>query len=94
MLTVIAQYRTQPGRGDEVAEVLVRHAATTRTEPGCLRFDACRSLDDPDRFVLYEQYTDDEAFEAHHTSEHFRANIDGVIAGLLAERTFSRYTQL
>jgi quinol monooxygenase YgiN len=94
VLIVIAQYLTKPGAAEEVARVLRRHVAASLAEPGCLEFTALQSTDSPDRFLLYERYTDEDAFEAHRTSPHFAANIERTIIPLLAERTFSRYAIL
>ncbi|HEY3763935.1 MAG TPA: putative quinol monooxygenase [Gaiellales bacterium] len=91
MLVVIARYRAEPGKGDRVAAILARHVPPTRAEPGCLRFVANRSVDDGDRFVLYEQYADEAAFQAHRESAHFRENVELGIVPLLAERTWERY---
>jgi quinol monooxygenase YgiN len=91
VLTVVAHYRATPGKGDEVEAILARHVAATRAEPGCVTFLASRSEDDPDRFLLYEQYVDESAFQAHRESPHFARNIvDGVVP-LLAERVWSRH---
>ncbi|WEG08011.1 putative quinol monooxygenase [Microbacterium horticulturae] len=42
------------------------NAAATRAEPGCLRFDVLRERDEPNRFVLYELYTNEDAFFTGH----------------------------
>jgi len=91
VLVVIAQYKTRSGKGDEVAAILARHVAETRVEPGCLQFTVNRSTDDPERFVLYEQYVDEAAFELHRLSPHFERNVDQGVVPLLAERTWGRY---
>ncbi len=91
---VVAQYRCREGSADTVAEVLARHSAASEAEPGCLRFIAHQSLDDPTRFVLYEEYVDEAAFTAHRETEHFAANIDGIVAPLLVERTWERLRSL
>jgi quinol monooxygenase YgiN len=91
VLTVIAQYRTRPGVGDRVAEILARHVARTRAEPGCIQFLVNRSADDPDQFVLYEQYLDEPAFEAHRDSPHFAEYIEHGVAPLLEARSWHRY---
>jgi quinol monooxygenase YgiN len=91
MLTVIAQYQTEPGGGDSVAAILARHAAQTRAEPGCILFLVNRSEQEPDQFVLYEQYIDEAAFEAHRQSPHFRDNVERAVAPLLAARSWQRY---
>jgi quinol monooxygenase YgiN len=91
MLVVIARYRALPGRGDEVAELLAPHIAATRAEPGCEGFLVNRSVEDGDRFVLYEQYADEAAFQAHRESPHFERYVLGGVVPLLAEREWERY---
>jgi len=92
MLVVIAQYRTRAGKGDEVASVLALHRPATVAEPGCRAFVVNRSQDDGDRFVLYEQYADEAAFEAHRASPHFKRYIEGQVVPLLAKRSWERYS--
>jgi len=92
MLVVIAQYRTRAGKGDEVASVLALHRPATVAEPGCRAFVVNRSQDDGDRFVLYEQYDDEAAFEAHRASPHFKRYIEGQVVPLLAERSWERFS--
>jgi quinol monooxygenase YgiN len=94
MLTAIAQYQAQSGEGDRIAIVLAKHVAATRAEPGCLQFVAYRSAEDADRFLLYEQYVDDAAFEAHRASPHFRLYIQETIIPLLQERRVARYEEV
>jgi len=92
MLVVIAQYRTQPGKGDEVAAALALHGPEAAAEPGCRVFVVNRSLDDGDRFVLYEQYDDEAAFQAHRETAHFKQFIEGRVVPLLAERSWERFS--
>jgi (4S)-4-hydroxy-5-phosphonooxypentane-2,3-dione isomerase len=91
MLTVIAHYRAQTGRGDDVATILARHVTPSRAEPGCVAFVAYRSTDDPDVFALYEQYVDDTAFQQHRRTAHFKKYIENGVVPLLAERAWQRY---
>jgi quinol monooxygenase YgiN len=91
MLVVIARYLALPGRGDDVAALLAPHIAATRAEPGCASFLVNRSADDGDRFVLYEQYADEGAFQAHRESPHFQRYVLAGVVPLLAEREWERY---
>jgi quinol monooxygenase YgiN len=93
VLVVIADYQVQPGRGDEVARVLARHAAASSAEAGCLAFEVERSIEDRDHFVLHEVYVDEQAFQSHRETPHFKDNI-GQIVPLLAGRTFERYERV
>lgn len=94
MVTVIARYVSLPGQGDAVAAVLGRHVAASRAEPGCLQFVAERSAHDGDRFVLYERYVDELAFEEHRQSPHFHGYVEQTIVPLLAEREWARYDEV
>lgn len=87
MRVLVARYRVRPGHGDEVEELLVRMGeAVARDEPGCLLYRAVRLVDDPDVFVLYEEYEDQAALEAHRATPHFRELIEGGAVPLLAGR--------
>jgi quinol monooxygenase YgiN len=86
-VAIVVRYQAQPGRGDEVAALLARHAAATQAEPGNLDFVALRSFEDPDAFVLYERYADSDAFEAHTASPHYEGIAVAQIRPLLSTRT-------
>jgi autoinducer 2-degrading protein len=45
------------------------HEASIR-EPGSVGSTSLRSVEDPDRFVLYEWYVDEDAATAHKTTAH------------------------
>lgn len=47
------------------------NAEASRQEPGITRFDLLQQVDDPTRFILYEEYVDVAATEAHKTTEHY-----------------------
>lgn len=94
MFTVIARYECRSGAGDDVEAVLGRHSDATRTEPGCISFTAYRNAEQPDRFVLLEQYVDEAALRTHRETPHFRQFIEEQVLPLLVERTWSRYDEI
>ncbi len=72
MFSLIVDLRIDPAHRDEFLHAMRANAeASVRDEPGCLRFDLCSVADDPDRFVLYELYTDEAAFAEHKAAPHF-----------------------
>jgi len=89
---LIARWTAGPGNEERVEQILLRLAAATRTEPGCRAFRPTRSVDDPRLFVIYEEYDDEAALEAHSSSEHFRRYVleEGVPLLESRERTFFR----
>lgn len=74
VLTVVARLRAAKGQGDALATLLAEQADAVRNaEPGCLVYRAHRSVEDPELFLFYEMYTDDDAFELHRNAAHVAA---------------------
>jgi len=72
MFSLVVQMEVRPGRREECLAGMAANAeASVRNEPGCLRFDVCAVAGDENRFLLYELYTDAEAFEVHKATPHF-----------------------
>ena len=85
-LQVIAHYHAKPGLGDQVCALLAELTAATRAEPANLSYEFFRSPQDPDRFVILEQYTDAAGLDAHRASEHFQRLGFGTIIPMLVSR--------
>ena len=86
MFVVVAQWYAKAGAENEIAEVLRTAVRNSRAEPGCALFMANQSVEDPRRFVLYEQFRDKAAFDAHVATDSFKENVLGRILPLLESR--------
>jgi len=86
MHVVVARFVAQEGAGDEVSSWLAEMTPFANAEPGCHKYIINRSVADPNSFLLYEQYTDAEAFAAHGQNPEFQRIIIGKVVPLLAER--------
>jgi quinol monooxygenase YgiN len=86
MFVIVAQWYAKDGKQDEVAALLAEMVPHSRAEPGCRLFVANRSTDDSRRFILYEQFTDRAAFEAHTATAAFKEIVVGQIVPLLETR--------
>ena len=84
---VIAQYTVRPGEEEQVASALRNMRAPSRAEPGNLDYQVLRDPQQPGRFVLYERYTDEAAFQAHLATEHFATWLRGQVLPFLDGRT-------
>jgi len=74
------------GEADAVADLLRQLMPLSRSEPGCLQYEAQRDPDDPNTFVLFESYADQDALDAHAASTHFQELVLGQALPLLASR--------
>ena len=48
-----------------VKQELENHKKLTRAEKGCLVFEVNQNKDNPNRFDVYEEFTNKQAFETH-----------------------------
>ena len=85
MFSLMVQMEVRPGRRAEFLAGMAANAeSSVRDEPGCLRFDVCAVGSDENRFVLYELYTDADAFAAHKAAPHvaqWRTVAEQVVVG-------------
>jgi len=69
---MVAYWRPRAGQSEEIEAILRELAAAVRQEPGNLQFVVNRSHDDPNEFLLYEQYASEQAFRDHQQTAHFK----------------------
>lgn len=69
---ILVQFSTHAGQEKAFKELILENARLSlQNEPGCLVFDVLSRSDAEFNFVLYETYTDRQAFEAHLQAPHF-----------------------
>ncbi|PYS54947.1 MAG: antibiotic biosynthesis monooxygenase, partial [Acidobacteria bacterium] len=71
---------------DEVLEPFRILQEETRREPGCITYVVQRSRENPRHYLIYEQYLDDAALEAHRNSPHFKQYAAGGFYRFVEER--------
>lgn len=86
MYVIVAKWQAKPGAGDEVSALLQEMMAHVQDEPGCAFYTCNRDPADQDRFLLYEQYLNDAAFQDHLATEPFQRIVLGQIVPLLIDR--------
>ncbi len=72
MICLNVLLKVKPGTEAEVAALFKPLTEASRKEPGCRMYIAHQHRDDPTRFLVYEQYDDDAALDAHRNSAHFK----------------------
>lgn len=87
---VVAAWRARAGEAERVGELIGAMTPLSRAEPACRVYQAHRSIDDPQLFLLYEQYDDEAGYQAHLRTAHFKRYVrDDAMARLESrERTF------
>lgn len=74
---IAATYVAKDGEAAGVQAALEQMTPLTRQEPGCLVYQAHRSVEDPNTFFIFETYDDADAFGAHAAADYFERFIKG-----------------
>jgi quinol monooxygenase YgiN len=82
--TVRMKFRSEDR--ERVAELLKALAQASRQEPGCVNYVPHTIDGEPDTVVIYEQYQDQKAAEAHRASPHFRDMVVGGLYQMMLDR--------
>jgi quinol monooxygenase YgiN len=91
---LVARLTARDGAQDRAAELIGRLVEATRTEPGNVHYIPHRDPEDPRVFLMYEQYRDKAAFEAHAETDHFKEIALGELFPLLESRERNFYETL
>jgi autoinducer 2-degrading protein len=84
MLIVHVHVHVKPEFVDAFHEATLENAQNSVQEPGIVRFDVIRQLDDPTRFVLVEVYRTPEDPARHKDTTHYQKWRD-TVAEMMAE---------
>jgi quinol monooxygenase YgiN len=82
-VTVIAYIEIKPGTEDAFKTELRKAIAATRAEAACINYDFHQSVDQPTRFVAYENWASRAGLDQHAKSAHiqtFRQNCAEIFA--------------
>lgn len=90
--TVRMKFRTDDRA--RVAEMLMDLTRASRQEPGCVSYVPHTVEGEPDTVVIYEQYRDQQAVEAHRASPHFREHVVGGLYQLMLDRQVENLTSI
>ena len=72
---------------DQIQEALRALVQASRLEPGCVSYIPHTVDGDPDTIVIYEQYRDSAAVDAHRASDHFKKHAVGGLYQRMLERS-------
>ena len=90
-VTIIVEFETVEGAEAEFTRVMLDHARrTVNEEPGCLRFEVIRPLDEngrpkPNALIVNELYADEAAVVAHRANPRMEP-LGRTIASMLRSR--------
>ncbi|MHB1936389.1 MAG: putative quinol monooxygenase [Acidobacteriaceae bacterium] len=87
MISYIVRMRFGQEDRNEVLEAVRQLAAASRQEPGCISYVPHELAGDSSLVMIYEQYRDEAALEAHRASPHFHKYAIGGLFQWMKERS-------
>jgi (4S)-4-hydroxy-5-phosphonooxypentane-2,3-dione isomerase len=72
MFVLVVHLKVKPETVDAFMSRLSENAKNARKEPGCKQFDVLVDPNERTKVLLYEVYNDEQAFEAHQQTPHFK----------------------
>ncbi len=86
-VSFIVRLRFAPEDREEISGFLRELAAASRQEPGCISYIPHWSETQNDTVLIYEQYLDHQALEAHRATAHFNKYAVGGLYQRMRERS-------
>jgi quinol monooxygenase YgiN len=86
MISFTVRMKFRPEDRQRIVELLAELAKASRQEPGCVTYVPHSVDGEPDTVVIYEQYRDQKAVEAHRATPHFRDYAVGGLYQLMLDR--------
>ncbi len=96
-MVVIARLKVKEGKEQEMEGHLKDMVKKVAAEEGTLLYTILRNTQDRAQFVIFEKYTDQDAFTRHATSPHFAAfskAIGGLLSGAPEIQIFDEIAEL
>jgi quinol monooxygenase YgiN len=84
MIVVTGRMRIVPENRERYVEVTTRMCSRSREEDGCHGYRVYADLEQDDRYVIVEEWADDEALQRHFAEAHTREFLTALFP-LLAE---------
>jgi len=94
MISFTVRMIFRPDDREEIAQTLRELTRLSRLEPGCVSYIPHHIESDPDTILIYEQYKDEAAVDAHRTSPHFAQYAIGVLYQKMLERSKEMLTAI
>jgi (4S)-4-hydroxy-5-phosphonooxypentane-2,3-dione isomerase len=94
MVVLTASYQCKPGMRNAVEAALREMIPLVQQEEGCIHYLVNRSDDNPDAFLLFEQYENESALARHSQTDYFKRIILETVIPMLEKRERALYTPI
>jgi len=94
MISFTVRLRISPEDHEDIAHILRELTRASRQEPGCVSYIPHFIDGDANTVLIYEQYKDEAAVEAHRASPHFAQYAIGGLYQKMLDRSVENLTAI
>ena len=94
MLTLLAVVPAKAGCSHELGQGLLALVQQSRGEEGNINYDVHQSNDDPDMWMMYENWSSQEALDAHFEQPYMKEFIARLPQLMAGELRLQKFTQV
>ncbi|MGA8164623.1 MAG: putative quinol monooxygenase [Waddliaceae bacterium] len=84
--SAVVTVRAKPGKEKELKNTLSKFVIPSRNESGCIDYHILQSFEDPNMFIGFMIYENEEAFRRHEASEMIQHFVKTVAPELLEDQ--------
>jgi quinol monooxygenase YgiN len=78
VILIVVKFQVDPDRREEWLEIIDEFTGAVRAEPGNRSFEWYPSAEDPNEFVLIEEFESPEAGAEHVNTDHFKTAMERI----------------
>jgi len=71
MIVIAAKFKLRPGKKDDFMNLAQSVIGPSRKEKGCVSYNLYSPVENPEAFMFFEEWADQDAFDAHLREPHF-----------------------
>ncbi|MGP8080022.1 MAG: putative quinol monooxygenase [Dehalococcoidales bacterium] len=94
MIILTAIMQAVAGKGDDVEREFKKLTPKVLKDPGAVTYIVHRAVDDPNKFLVYEQYENDDAFKYHVQTDHYQAFRQGTKGMFIGKTEVTLYNKV
>lgn len=91
MIVLKVDMLAKPGTEEKCKEYIRILQEHSRKEPGCVMYVGHQSTENSRKFLFYEQYKDQAAFEAHRNAPYFKQYVQESLGAIMESRSRELY---
>lgn len=92
MIVLKVDMLVKPGTEEKCKDYIRLLQENSRKEPGCLMYIGHQSTENPRKFLIYEQYKDQAALEAHRNAPYFQQYVKDGLDPIVDQRSRELYS--